>query len=225
MHTDKGVVEHLEECAVILNYDGSVITSAEVVKLLDDDWHGVKIDYRFPRAPYAPYIFFAMTTSSGLRPGNVLQEGIEALDAYIRKSKPWLYDPEEDHGKNIFRFQTFTKNDLISTDARVLEPEIEVDLDFDSLYQELLQQEVQQDELDRPVRMLYIGTVFELLPSGKYYTPFARSNVTDFEAEVDQIWWEKAERAAQEKDCYLTNGMGSASDVFLVMYVQGEEDD
>ena len=84
MHTDKGVVEHLKECAVILNDDGSVITSAEVVKLLDDDWHGVKIDYRFSRAPYAPYVFFAMTTSSGLRPGNVLQEGIEALDAYVR---------------------------------------------------------------------------------------------------------------------------------------------
>lgn len=225
MHTNKGVIEHLKECVVILNDDGSVITSAEVVKLLDDDWHGVKVDYRFPQAPYAPHIFFAMTTSSGLRPGNVLQEGLEALEAYIQKFEPWLYEWEENPGESVAWFQAFTRKDLIATDAHVLTPEIEVDLDFEYLHELLLLEDVQLDELDRPMKMFYVGTVQCLLPSGKYYTPFARSNVTDFEAEVDQIWWEKAEEAALKQECYLTNGEGSATDIFLIKYVQDDDED
>lgn len=33
------------------------------------------------------------------------------------------------------------------------------------------------DEPDREIRRVYLGTVFTLMPSGKYYTPFACSNV------------------------------------------------
>lgn len=33
------------------------------------------------------------------------------------------------------------------------------------------------DEPDREVRRVYLGTVFVLMPSGKFYTPFACSNV------------------------------------------------
>lgn len=226
MHTDRGVVEHLKECEIVLNDDGTILSSAEVVKLLDDDWHGVKIDYRFPQAPYAPHLFFAMTTSSGSRPGNVLEEGLEAFHEHIRKFKQWFLQDGENAGEQVAQFRVFSKHDLISTDARVLTPEIELGLDFEELHRELFaQKEVFYDDLDRPVKMLYIGAVQTLLPSGKYYTPFARSNVTDFEAEKDLIWWEKAEEEARKFECYLTNGTGSASDIFLVMYIQEEDEE
>jgi len=69
------------------------------------------------------------------------------------------------------------------------------------------------------VRRLFIGSVFDLLPSGKVYTPYAHSNVTEEEAELDQDWYEEAEAELQKIDACLENGEGDPCDLFVVQVV------
>ncbi len=226
MRVKKGVVEQLKECDVVIDENGRKITSTEVIRLLDCEWHGVKIDYRFARAPYAPYIVFAMTTSSGSRPGNVLQEGLEAFEDYIHNEEPWLYEEdrtEDEEAMAVAAFKPITKDDLIAEDAYALAADINVDIDMDFVLEQLKLSDLQGGDTGLEYRAYYIGDVTVLLPSGKYYTPFARSNVSDFEAELDQIWWEKAEQLVGGYDCIITNGEGAPTDIVIIQY--SEEDD
>ena len=81
---------------------------------------------------------------------------------------------------------------------------------------ELLDQEEWQDTDDpmRQERCIFLGTVFQLYPSGKYYMPWACSNVTEEEAEQDEEWREAVEAALDEHGMYLTSGEGDPCDVF-----------
>ncbi len=67
-------------------------------------------------------------------------------------------------------------------------------------------------------REVFIGTAFSLTPSGKYYTPWACSNVTEEEAEKDEAWWEAAESEADARGLYLTSGEGDPCDILAGEY-------
>ena len=82
----------------------------------------------------------------------------------------------------------------------------------------------EDDEPEREVRRLYLGTVFALTPSGKYYTPWACSNVTEEEAERDSDWFEQAEEELETIGCYLVSGEGDPCDLFVEEYRDREED-
>ncbi len=60
----------------------------------------------------------------------------------------------------------------------------------------------------------YLGSVFSLTPSGKFYMPWT-SNVTEVEAEVDSLWWEAVEESALEHGVYISSGDGD--DIFAVV--------
>jgi len=64
------------------------------------------------------------------------------------------------------------------------------------------------------VKQVFLGTVSGLLPSGKYYTPFACSNVTEEEALEDEEWYAKAESELDTIGAYLVSGEGNPCDIF-----------
>jgi hypothetical protein len=64
-------------------------------------------------------------------------------------------------------------------------------------------------------KMHYIGTIFQLSPSGKYYTPFANSNVTQQEADLDEDYWNAVDGELDKRGMWRESGEGSASDIFF----------
>lgn len=68
---------------------------------------------------------------------------------------------------------------------------------------------------DQEERSVYLGTVMDLMPSGKYYTPWANSNVTEKEAEKDAEYWETLDSEASEHGYYIFNGEGDPCDVYI----------
>jgi len=88
------------------------------------------------------------------------------------------------------------------------------------IQERLASDEAVEDTIDGiTIRRLYIGTVFDLVPSGKIYTPYAHSNVTEEEAELDQDWYEEAEAELEGVGAYLENGEGDPCDLFVVQEV------
>jgi hypothetical protein len=64
-------------------------------------------------------------------------------------------------------------------------------------------------------RSTFLGTVFSIFPSGKYYMPWACSNVTEEEAENDSIFSEVLERVAGEMGGSVESGEGDPCDLFF----------
>ena len=72
-----------------------------------------------------------------------------------------------------------------------------------------------------PAKVVFLGTVFNLTPSGKYYTPFAHSNITEGEAEEDTDWWVEMEKLAAGYGLFLTPGEGDPCDIMVGKFVEG----
>lgn len=71
---------------------------------------------------------------------------------------------------------------------------------------------------DQEARWAFLGTVFSLYPSGKYYTPYACSNVTPEEAEADAEWLEQQEQEAVKYGLTIESGEGDPCDLFAAEY-------
>jgi len=74
---------------------------------------------------------------------------------------------------------------------------------------------------DTVSRWLYIGRVWSWLPSGKYYTAWACSNVSEEEVRKDQEWLEQAENELKKIEKEYTNvfmaeGIGDPTDLYIV---------
>lgn len=84
-------------------------------------------------------------------------------------------------------------------------------------------------------RSTFLGTVFALLPSGKYYMPWAHSNVAPCEdcggkgcdacghvgskeAHKDALWYARAEEELTTIGCALASGEGDPCDLFATEY-------
>lgn len=67
------------------------------------------------------------------------------------------------------------------------------------------------------VRRIYIGSVFSIFPSGKFYMPWT-SNQTHRDVYKDEIFREVLEEMLEEEECTLENGEGSADDLFICKY-------
>ena len=70
---------------------------------------------------------------------------------------------------------------------------------------------------------VYVSTVFSMYPSGKYYTPWANSNVTAKEALKDEIWGEALEEELTKRNLYMTSGEGDPCDIFFCKPFTKEE--
>lgn len=96
-------------------------------------------------------------------------------------------------------------------------------LKFDAIKVELEKAEWEQDEEpDREVRRIFLGTVFALAPSGKYYMPWACSNVTEEEAEEDEKWRDAVEAELNKFDAHIASGEGDPCDLFAEQYREKE---
>jgi hypothetical protein len=91
---------------------------------------------------------------------------------------------------------------------------METGLNVQAIREELsgLEWELSDDGYKRSV---YIGTVFNLAPSGKYYMPWACSNVTEKEAEQDEEWYEAVEQELDQFGLYLESGEGDPCDLYV----------
>lgn len=61
----------------------------------------------------------------------------------------------------------------------------------------------------------YWDTVFNLYPSGKYYTPWANSNVNEVEVLLDELWRAELDEWASRCNVYITGGEGDPCDLFM----------
>lgn len=74
-------------------------------------------------------------------------------------------------------------------------------------------------------RTVYLGTVFALMPSGKYYTPWANSNVTEDEASEDEKWREQVDEELESVGLHLISGEGDPCDLFAAEWRDKEDVD
>jgi len=61
----------------------------------------------------------------------------------------------------------------------------------------------------------FLGTVFAIMPSGKYYMLWACSNVSEEEASADEEFMEALEKVAEEHGMWVESGEGDPCDMFL----------
>jgi hypothetical protein len=102
--------------------------------------------------------------------------------------------------------------------------------------------EIQEDLDGEKIKSVFIGTVFSLSPSGKYYTPWACSNLSpcprckgrgcDYcgdvgsrEAFEDQVFYEALYEVASRYDAQIEFGEGDPCDLFLVQAVEEEQEE
>ena len=76
--------------------------------------------------------------------------------------------------------------------------------------------ELVEDNLRK--RLVYLGSCFNVMPSGKYYMPWACSNVTDEEAKADMEFQELLEKEADEHGFIVEAGEGDPCDIYIAEY-------
>jgi hypothetical protein len=69
--------------------------------------------------------------------------------------------------------------------------------------------------VDDPYYSLYVGSVFSIFPSGKYYTPWANSNITLLEAAQDYSFQEGLESELDKHGYWSFSGEGDPCDIFI----------
>lgn len=81
----------------------------------------------------------------------------------------------------------------------------------------------EEDEDGNIVKRVFLGTVFGLIPSGKYYMPFALGNVTEKEVEADEEWYEQAEQELDKIGAYMISDETDPCDLIAIMLVEEAE--
>jgi hypothetical protein len=89
------------------------------------------------------------------------------------------------------------------------------DLDWDYLEKELEMAEPEKDFFGEERREIVIGNIQSATPSGKYYTPWASSNVSETEALADAWAWAELELAAQKRGLYIGSSEYDPLDITL----------
>lgn len=102
---------------------------------------------------------------------------------------------------------------------------IDTNIDWTAVKKIMATEDWQDDYDGQQIRMVFLGTVFNLMPSGKYYMPWACSNVTDEEAEQDEAFMEQLETEADEHGYFITEGEGDPCDLFAAETREIEEED
>jgi hypothetical protein len=83
---------------------------------------------------------------------------------------------------------------------------METGIDWQAIKNELDNTEWETTEPGRYERVIFLGTVFSLMPSGKYATSFANSNMSEEEMELDSEFYQALEEEAGEHGLFITSG-------------------
>jgi hypothetical protein len=111
---------------------------------------------------------------------------------------------------------------------------------FDYSIEELTQSDDLVDDSGNIIGRAFIGTVFTLTPSGKYYMPWACSNlevcgncngqgcdecghIGSMEAYQDELWAEALDRVCHEHGFWAEGGEGCPTDLFVARWVSQAE--
>lgn len=78
-----------------------------------------------------------------------------------------------------------------------------------------------ESELDPAYGTTFIGTVFALAPSGKYYMPWT-SNQTEDDIDEDGKFYEALDTVAEEHGMFIENGEGDPCDLFASIVIEEE---
>lgn len=89
------------------------------------------------------------------------------------------------------------------------------DINWKDIREKLNQQEWVKIGTEEFERRILLGTVSDLTPSGKYYTLFACSNITQQEAETDEVWWINLKNAAEERDLFVEQSDVDPCDIMI----------
>lgn len=79
------------------------------------------------------------------------------------------------------------------------------------------------DEEGNIIASCFVGSVFSINPSGKYWTFWACSNVTRAEQTKDRAYNEALEEVLEEKGYFLSSGEGDLCDVFFQKVIEPSE--
>jgi len=77
---------------------------------------------------------------------------------------------------------------------------------------------------DEPYISVYYGSILDLTPSGKYYTPFANSNITEDEADADETYWSELESVLSSHNLWYESGEGDPLDIYICGHIEETED-
>lgn len=79
------------------------------------------------------------------------------------------------------------------------------------------------NDYDTHYARYFIGTVFSIYPSGKYYMPWANSNVSLIEACKDSIFHETLQEKLEKMDLWLESGEGDPCDLFVCKEIENND--
>lgn len=83
--------------------------------------------------------------------------------------------------------------------------------------------EEQENEFGEKYKEVYVGKIFDIAPSGKYYTFWACSNVSEWEMEKDEIFFEGLREGLGEHGLYIVEGEGDPTDLFVGRIIEEDE--
>lgn len=98
------------------------------------------------------------------------------------------------------------------------------DWNWEAEIKECLSNEAYCEPGSDPIHALFIGSVFSVMPSGKYWTYFASGNVTQEEQQRDIDFNEVLEACADEAGGWIENGLnGDYCDMFFCMAYESND--
>ena len=81
--------------------------------------------------------------------------------------------------------------------------------------------EMREESDEQYIGRTFLGTVFALAPSGKYYMPWT-TNQTAKDEIRDQAFYEALDTVADEHDLWIENGEGDPCDIFACVAIPVE---
>lgn len=91
--------------------------------------------------------------------------------------------------------------------------------DWDAIVREAEEHVEYDDFAGCYVGVAYLGSVFTLAPSGKYYMPWC-SNFTEREAHRDEMFFEALEHVAYQHGGSISSGEGDPCDIYFLLSVE-----
>lgn len=79
------------------------------------------------------------------------------------------------------------------------------------------------EDNERWLSNIYLGSILSLAPSGKYWTWWACSNVDDEEQVKDTVWFQMLEEEATKHGFWIESGEGDPLDLYAVRDATEEE--